>query len=220
MSIDDDDYYAYDQAMSDLYEEHKVEAIYEFTTERLSSYYSEKSDLAKPAVNALNEARLLSQNHPTASLILAVIAMEVAVKAILLKPIVYGLVHTESIASLITDLTMSQNGMDRYRDLLFKVLNDHGKIDFNTFKREGSLSLLWSEIGKVQKIRNNIVHRAEIATPEDTELAISIAASILEVIFPHLMQEMGFHLHDDYRICNDWICKKEGIMGKFQHDTN
>ena len=209
MSTDDDDYYAYDQAMSDLYEEHKVEAINEFTTERLSSYYSKNSDLAKPAFNALNEARLLSENHSTASLILAVIAMEVALKTILLKPIVYGLVHTESIATLITDLTISQNGMDRYRDLLFKVLKDHGKIDFKTFKREGSLSFFWNEIGIVQKIRNNIMHRGETASSEDTQLAISIAASLLEVIFPHLMQEMGFHIHDDYLICNDWTCKND-----------
>lgn len=212
--------YEYDQALSDLYEEHKVEAINEFTTERLTSYYLENCDLAKPAVNSLNEARSLSESHPTPSLIQAAIAMEVALKTTLLKPIVFGLVHTESVASLVTDLTLAHGGMERYRKLLFKILNDHGKIDLNVFKRDDSSSLLWEEIGTVQKIRNKIMHRGETANPENTQLAICVAETLIETIFPQLMNEMGFHLHDDYRICNNWTCKHEGTdLGNLINNT-
>ena len=212
--------YEYDQAMSDLYEEHKVEAINEFTSERLSSYYSENSNLAKPAINALNEASSLSGNHPTASLILAAISMEVALKTTFLKPIIYGLVHTESVATLVTDLTISHSGMDRYRNLLFKLLKDHAKIDFEKFKRDGSSTFLWEEIGTVQKARNIIMHRAETAKSADSQLAICVAEALLETIFPQLLKEMGFHLHDDYRICSDWTCRYEGTpMGDIIKNT-
>lgn len=207
--------YEYDQAMSDLYEEHKVEAINEFTTERLTSYYLENCNLAKPAINSLNEARALSERHPTPSLILAAIALEVALKTTLLKPIVFGLVHTESIASLVTDLTLAHSGMDRFRNLLFKILNDHGKIDLNVFKRDDSPSLLWEEIKTVQKTRNKIMHSGDTAKPEQTKLAICVAESLVETVFPQLIKEMGFHLHHDYRICNNWKCKHEGTeLGK------
>lgn len=47
---------AYDEAMSALYEEHKEQAIQEFTIERLQSYYIHYPDIAKPALKALTKA--------------------------------------------------------------------------------------------------------------------------------------------------------------------
>lgn len=57
---------AYDEYMSQLYEEHKKEAIEEFTEERLQSYYLNHKLLAKPAVHALSEARNLIGINETA----------------------------------------------------------------------------------------------------------------------------------------------------------
>ncbi len=140
-------------------------------------------------------------------IMIAAIAMEVALKATLLKPIIYGLVHTESVATLITNLTISHR-MDRYEDLLFKILKDHGKIDFKKFKRDGSSTFLWKEIKSFQLLRNDIMHKAETAKSADCQLAIGVASALLETIFTQLLKEMGFHLHDDYRICNDCYCQK------------
>ena len=148
---------AYEQYMDDLYEEHRKEAIEEFTSERLCSYYSENKLLAKPAFEALSEAKKLNELNPTAGLIFAAIAMEVGLKAMLLKPIVHGLVHAELVASLITDLTVSHAGMDRYKTLLLHVLQEHGGVDLNTFKRSVSSKTLWEEINEIQKIRNAII---------------------------------------------------------------
>ena len=53
---------------------------------------------------------------------------------------------SNSVASLITDLTVSQTGMDRYRTLLFHVLKEHGGVDLNTFKRSGSKKTLKNPI--------------------------------------------------------------------------
>lgn len=200
---------AYDQYMLELYEEHKKEAIEEFTEERLHSYYIANKYLAKPAVNALSEARKLINLNATAGFIFATIAMEVGLKTTLLKPIVYGLVHTESVASLITDLTISHTGMDRYRKLLLQVLHDHGGVNLSSFKRSGTNKSLWEEIKEVQIIRNKIMHRAEVVSKDDADLALGVATIILETIFPAVVKKMGLHLHEEFRICDDWKCKYE-----------
>lgn len=112
---------AYDEYMSHLYEEHKKEAIGEFTDERLQAYYLNHKLLAKPSVHALSEARNLIGINKTAGFLFAAIAMEVGLKTTLLKPIVYGLVHADSVAALITDLIVSHTGMDKFRKLLFQI---------------------------------------------------------------------------------------------------
>lgn len=197
----------YEQYLDELYEEHRKEAIEEFTSDRLSSYYSENKQLAKPAFEALSEARTLREVSPTASLILAAVAMEVGLKAILLKPIVHGLVHTESVASLVTDLALSHAGMERYRKLLIHLLRDHGGVDLDTFTRSGSPKNLWLEISEIQTVRNAIMHRAEKASPEMARLALAVASEIIDSIFPDIVMGMGFHLHDGYQICSDIQCK-------------
>jgi len=202
-----EDEYAYDEYMTQLYEEHKKEAIEEFTYECLQSYYINNKLMAQPAFLALSEARSLIESNKSAALIFAAIAMEVGLKATLLKPIVYGLVHTESAAALITDLTISRTGMDRYRKLLFQVLKEHGGIDLSNFKRTDSNKTLWEEINKVRENRNIIMHRAGKAEVEDADLALAVASEILESIFPAIIAKMGLHLHDGYRICNNLKCQ-------------
>ena len=87
MSMTDDEY-AYDEYMTELYEEHKAEAIEEFAYERLQSYYSGNRLLAEPAFHMLNEAKNMVEVNATAGFIFGAIAMEVGLKETLLKPIV------------------------------------------------------------------------------------------------------------------------------------
>jgi len=211
---------AYEDYIAQLYEEHKKEAIEEFTDERLQSYYLDNKLLAKPAFDALTEARNLNSTNTTAGFIFSAIAMEVGLKDMLLKPIVFGLVHTVSVASLVTDLAISHTGMDRYRDLLLQILRQHGGVDLDSFKRPTSNKPIWHEIGEVQKKRNAILHRAEAASVEEAVLALGVASAIIETMFPAVATKMGLHLHDGFRICNDWRCKYEGTpIGKIIEGT-
>jgi hypothetical protein len=202
---------AYDSYMAELYEEHKKEAIEEFTAERLQSYFIDNKLLAESATNALSEARNLLHLNATAGFIFGAIAMEVGLKTTLLKPIVHGLVHAESVAALITELTISQPSMGRYSKLLFQILEKHGGIDLNSYKRVGFKETLWEEINEVQRKRNSIMHRAETVSKEGAELAIGVASEILEKLFPTVIAKIGLHLHDGFRICNDWKCNYENI---------
>ena len=205
--------YMQEQALEDLYEEFKEQAIEEFTSERLRSYYLANPLLAKPALDSLAEARNLITVNPTASLIFSNIAIEVGLKATLLKPIVYGLVHTDSIADLIADLTVSRTGKDRYRTLLFRILKVHGKVDLADYKRRKSNRTLWEEIAPVQKLRNAVLHRAEKVSRSDADLSLCVGSDILEHIFPSVLKAMDLHLHDGYRICDSWRCRFPEIKG-------
>ena len=146
--------------------------------------------------------------------------MEVGLKDMLLKPIVFGLVHTVSVASLVTDLTISNTGMDRYRHLLLQILRQHGGVDLDSFKRPASNKPIWHEIKEVQKKRNAILHRAETASKEEAVLALGVASAIIKTMFPAVIVKMGLHLHDGCRICNDWKCQYEGTpLRKLMEDT-
>jgi len=200
----------YEEFMVRLYEEHRGQAIEEFTAELLQSYYRSNELLAKPAFIALVEARNLMKTSITAAFVFSAIAMEVALKESLLKPIVHGLVHAASVASLVTDLVMGHRSMDRYKDLLLQILREHGGVDLLSYKRSGSGKNIWDEIKTVQTKRNHIVHAAQVASEEETSLALSVASTIVETLFPSVITKMGLHLHDGYRICADWKCQHVG----------
>lgn len=200
----------YEEFMDRLYKENKEQAIEEFTGELLQSYYRNNGLLAKPAFDALIDARNLMNTSITAAFVFSAIAMEVALKESLLKPIVHGLVHAESVASLVTDLVMGHQSMDRYKDLLLQILLEHGGVDLLSYKRSDSARNIWEEIKTIQKKRNLIVHAAQMASGEEASLALSVASTILETLFPSVITKMGLHLHNGYRICADWKCQYEG----------
>ena len=203
MSITEDEA-RFEEWMMELYEEHSKQALEEFRAERLQAYFLTHPELAKPAMDALQEARTLAGASSRAALVLATAASEVGVKTVLLRPVVFGLVHSESVAGLITDIVVRQRGMDRFKELLFTVLREYGKIDLDTYRRPNVNVLLWQEISDCQRLRNGAVHRADAIEDEQATRAINIAATVLETIFPHLVSELGLHLHNRYRVCDQY----------------
>jgi hypothetical protein len=200
----------YEEYMDQLYEEHKEQAIQEFIDERLQSYYSHNRLLAKPAFDALTEAKDLVHANATAAFLFSAIAVEVGLKETLVKPVVFGLVHTLSVASLITDMVLKQSKTDKYRDLLLQILREHGNVDLYTYIRPDSHQPIWPEIGQVKDKRNKIMHEAQTATSGEAGLALGVASTIIESLFPMVVTKMGLHLHEGFRICDDWKCRYEG----------
>ena len=213
MSYDEHDA-AYDEWMDKLYREHKKEAISEFTTERLQSYFLDSPEVAKPSTSALSEARaLMEAGFNSAAFLFAQIATETGMKFVLLKPIVSGLVHDTPTAALVSDLALGHIGLDRFRGLLFEVLRRIGGIDLSTFTRPGCSQKLWEEVGELQKIRNSIVHRADLTSGKQTARAIAVAEAVMGTLFPALVKALGLHLHDGWRVCGDSLCQLEEFLG-------
>ena len=109
----------YDQISKELYPEHKEQAIEEFTEERLKSYYLQNPDVMRPAVDAIQEGNWqLDQERFSPALVFYVTAIELLLKATLLRPVLYGLIHNEGIAEIMIKHILGQTGVERYENLL------------------------------------------------------------------------------------------------------
>lgn len=194
MSYDDDDYkwdQFYDTMSEELYPQHKELAIEEFTTERLQSFYLKNPYILIPGVNMYAEARELVENHPTASFVLATSAIELFLKASLLKPVVYGLVHNESLANIIVKEALGASGFKRYKKLLSGIFNELVDIDINKVKRIGSDKFLLTEASGVQTKRNEIIHQGKFVSKSEANFAIEVAYGILHDIINPMLLSIG-----------------------------
>lgn len=187
---------AYEAMSRELYPEHRDQAIEEFTSERLQSYYLKNPDVAVNAGRAYKEAQsLLEHGHSSACVVFAVTAIEQFLKAALLKPVVFGLIHVESLASLVVDVAMDQNGgLDRYKKLLAGLFNDLAGIDVATVRRDGAQNPLLDEVRALQYQRNKIVHRAEKAAETDAKHALDVASGVFSLVFLHLLAALGLQI--------------------------
>jgi len=197
----------YEDAMQEewfaqMYAEHAEQALSEFRGERLRSYYATHPDIAESAVVALDDARTLRPVSLAASLIRATTATELGIKSLLLRPIVFGLVHSESLAGAITEMVMAHQALDRYRDLLIGILNEHGGVDLKTFRLIDKSCPLLEEVSQNQKVRNDAVHKGSIPSQQQCDDAIAIGKAVIEDLFPQLVAKLGFHQHGA-RLCDD-----------------
>jgi len=211
--MDTEEDIARDQFISDLYTDFANDllagkdgelfygVVDRFAAERLQSYYVDNPDVAKAPLWSLAEARSLLAAHPSAALVFAVTAMEVGLRAALLKPILHGLVHAEFAGALIAELA-TDNRQDKSKALVFAILAEYGGLDLKTYKRSGATKTLWEEMADAQKTRNLVVHRAQTAATADAALAIDLASHVLETLFPLVIAKLGLHTHGaELQVC-------------------
>ncbi|WJV27310.1 MULTISPECIES: hypothetical protein [Pseudomonas] len=192
MNTPDED--ARDEWYSGLVDEISGQAIDEFTFDRLRSYYVNNENLAINAVLIFREAREVMGSSPSSALVLFTTAIELGLKLALLKPVIYGLVHNDSVADLISDLAVKHNGVDRFKPLLVRILGEYGGIDFNSFKIEGHTKTIWEEINSLQGSRNAVVHRGELASNDIATLAKDVATMIMGTFLPCVLDGLGLKL--------------------------
>ncbi|MFM0006217.1 hypothetical protein PQR57_35170 [Paraburkholderia dipogonis] len=150
----------YERIGDELYPEHRVQAIGEFTADRLSSYYLANPMVMRPAVDALQEAKRLNANgHHSAAVVFCATTIELLLKAMLLLPIVYGLVHNDGLADIIVKHAVGQTGFDRYRNLLSRLFQELANLDIANASRDGVSVALIDESRRVQDLRNDIIHK-------------------------------------------------------------
>jgi len=162
----------YAEIARELYPDHKTQAIDEFTSERLQSYYVANPMVMRPAVDAIQQGRQLQKKeHDAAALIFFVTAIELLLKATLLKPVMHGLIHSPGLAEIIVQQAVNQPGFDRYTKLLAKLFHALVDLDISTVKREGNSEPLLTECTACQALRNKIIHQGASATTDQAERA-------------------------------------------------
>ena len=162
---------AYERLSEEMYPEHRTQAIIEFTYERLRSYYLVHKDLLVSAARTYKTAEsLLAANQPAAALVFAASAVELFLKGCLLRPVVAGLVHSESVANLVVESALSQTGFKRYEKLLAGLFKELTQLEIAVLRRPSASKALLEEASGLQDRRNAVVHRgAKSSSSEATE---------------------------------------------------
>lgn len=183
---------AYDRLSEELYPGHKMQAIIEFTHERLRSYYLQDKKLLVPAIRTYKTAEsLLQLQQYGPALVFSVTAIELFLKACLLRPVVFGMVHSESIADLVVESALSQTGFKRYEKLLTGLFKELTQLDINAIKRTGLSKSLLEEASALQERRNLVVHRGiEVAKDEASE-AFVVSKAVFENLLSVVLTELG-----------------------------
>lgn len=200
---------AYDQYIEELNAKYMYEgAIEHFTSERLQSAYVENPQIAKPIFRTLSEAnQLFNLKKYTAAYIFAFIATEGTIRDILLKPIIYGVVHNISTADFVTEVLFKHTTFEKMKKWLSFIINEYAKIDLKAYQYPPTKNSLWQEINAIQKHRNKIIHYYHVATKDEARQSIGVASELVEKIFPTLINNLGLHLHKGSQICNNINCK-------------
>ena len=186
---------AYERLSEELYPGHKAQAILEFTYERLRSYYLAHKELLVPAARTYKTAEsLLAANQPAAALVFAASAVELFLKGCLLRPVVAGLVHSESVANLVVESALSQTGFNRYKGLLAGLFKELTKLEIAEIKRSGAARPLLEEASTLQDRRNTVVHRGEDVAVEEAKVAFAIATAVLSEVLALVLQELGLSI--------------------------
>lgn len=186
----------YDRIREELYPDHKQQAIEEFTADRLHSFYLQNPMVMRPAVDAIQESKiLLAAERNSPALVFSASAYELLLKATLLRPVVYGLVHHDALAELIVQKVVGrQTNIDRYESLLARLFETLANINISTIHRSGSTVPLMQEAKELQGLRDKILHQGVSCTRADAERALSVAIAIYEEIVSPMICALGLRV--------------------------
>jgi hypothetical protein len=185
----------------ELYPEHREQAVSEFTADRLRSFYLANPMVMRPAVETLQEVKRLKANdHSAAVVVFCATAIELFLKATVLQPIVYGLVHSPSLAEVIVKHAVGQTGFDRYRDLLSRMFQELANLDLTKVARGGAKVALIDESRRVQELRNNIIHKGLSCGHDAADDAIDVAVAVYNEIVVPLLGSLDLTVVDKGRI--------------------
>jgi hypothetical protein len=189
---------------SDSYHEDISRSIDEFINERQKSFYVMNSTVAEPAFNLLTEAReLFVLDHYGAAQVMAGAAAEVTLGEALLKPMVYGFVHSDTVAPMLVKIVKDTKQLYRFEPLIIGIVSQFSGLSL-TEATDGSKKSLWEFVKSVARQRNEVLHGEGLVnvTREQADEAISVATTLLETVFPALLKNLGLHVHG-IKICGD-----------------
>jgi HEPN domain-containing protein len=183
----------YEHLSRELYPEHKQQAIAEFTNERLRSYYVSNSEVMRPAVRAMQEAKALAKlSRYSAALVFSASAYELFLKATLLRPVLHGLVHNPALAEILVQRMLGTNtDIRRYEDLLSRLFETIAGLKLESIRRSDACTTLIKEVVIFQRIRNGILHAGDVCTPEQAMAAQEVALAIFMLIVEPLLSALG-----------------------------
>jgi hypothetical protein len=150
---------AYDEMYDAIYEEVRTDTIQQFSADRLKSYYAANPHLMRRAWNRLKEGmKLVANGHFEAATIFFASSMELFFRFTLLKPVVYGLVHHERLADVVSKSVLDGNtGFTKYTTLLGHIYAQLLEGDLKMVTVGDSEANLIKKCNELQDRRNALV---------------------------------------------------------------
>ncbi len=183
---------------SDAYHEDIGRGIDDFIADRQKSYYLGHPTLIHPAEHLLAEAReLFDLKHYASAQVFAGASAEIVFGDALLKPMVYGLVHSDTVAPLVADVIENARSVYKFKALLVAIVSEFSQIDLTANSTDLNNQSLWSFVDGVRKQRNSVLHSDGFSkvNKEDAETAITASTQLLELVLPKVLDGIGLHLH-------------------------
>jgi len=185
----------YDQMSKELYPEHKEQAIDEFIEERMRSYFLKYPEIINAPIECFGHAIECSDISPRSAVVMHTTAIELYLKSVLLKPVLYGMIHNENVAVLIVEATTKQSGLNRYNKLLSVLCDQAAGVNLSDID-ELDWKSRFSEVEKTQKIRNKIVHQGYQATKKEAEQARNVVVSILTRMVEPVLKSLNLTIDE------------------------
>lgn len=110
---------------------------------------------------------------------------------------VYGLVHSDSVAPLVADIIESTRSVYKFKALLITIVSEFSQIDLNANSAELNNQSLWGFVDAVRKQRNSVLHADGFSkvSKEDAETAITASGLLLDTVLPKVLAGIGLYLH-------------------------
>ena len=197
----------YEQISQELYPEHKEQAIGEFIEERMQSYYLKNPKIIQAPIDSYLHAHELLDISPRSALVMYTTAVELFLKSILLKPVLFGMIDNENLAELIVNYSVRQASFDRQKKLLNPLCLRVANIELSDIKGTSGKPIL-DEAEEIQKVRNRVLHQGHKASVDDMEKAKNIASRIFkDVVFP-VLHKMNLEVAEEQKGTKNYFIKK------------
>lgn len=193
MSWDESDA-MYEEGMSALYEDFKYQFTNDFIINGIDKFYNDNRDIVKPPIENLNKSRALYNNEfITPAFLHAIISIEVGIKLVALKPILYSLAINYDAGDILYENTFKQKSLQNIPSFYYDIFEKITGLDFKSIRATHSHITVWNEWGELQKIRNSVVHQGFFVEKKYSERAINMATYICEEIIPSILDIFLLH---------------------------
>lgn len=196
MSYDESDA-LYEEGRAYEYEQFEMQYESEFTYKKIEKFYESNHEIVTVPLQNLSDAKTLFENQfYTSAFIHAIISIEVGIKSVILKPILYSLTIDENAGHLLYAQTFKQKSLKQIDKFYYNVLEKLTGLDFKKKKRGSCKSTIWEEWGKLQDLRNNVLHQGLSVEKADVENAIRMASYVCDEIIPIVLDRFYSHIEN------------------------
>jgi hypothetical protein len=188
----------YEEGMDYLYEQFKTQYEDEFIFNKIQKFYENNHEIVKTPIQNLANAKLLFENqYYTPAFIYAVISIEVGIKSIILKPILYSLTIDDNAGLLLYNQTLKLKSLQYVDKFYYEVLEEFTALNFKTKSKDNTTKTIWQEWEVIQKLRNKVMHEGISVEKDDTQNAIDMASYVYDELIPIVLDKFYWHLESD-----------------------